>query len=84
MKKILVFASGNGTNAEKIFQHLEQHPQIKVVGLYCNKAGAGVVEKAEKYSVPVWLISTSQLNSPGFLKQIQQKEPDLIVLSGFL
>jgi phosphoribosylglycinamide formyltransferase 1 len=84
MKKILVFASGNGTNAEKIFQHFEQHPRVKVIGLCCNKEGAGVVEKAEKYSIPVWLITASQLNSLEFLKQIQEQKPDLVVLSGFL
>jgi len=84
MKKILVFASGNGTNAEKIFQHFEQHPRIKVVGLCCNNTGAGVVEKAAKYCIPVWLISSSQLSSLDFLKQIQKHEPDLLVLSGFL
>lgn len=84
MKKILVFASGNGTNAEKIFQHFEQHPHIKVIGLCCNKMGAGVIEKAEKYSIPVWLISSSELNSSDLLIQLQDLDPDLLVLSGFL
>ena len=47
-KRIAVFASGNGTNAEKIFENFKNHDQVEVVLLLSNKKDAGVLDRAKK------------------------------------
>ena len=40
MNRIAIFASGSGTNAEKIIRHFNHHPQIEVAMLMSNKPDA--------------------------------------------
>ena len=84
-KKIAVFASGSGSNAEKIFEHFKSHPNIEVSLLLCNKPGAYVLERAEKFEVPNQVFNRKALNDPeGVLALLQQHQIDWIVLAGFL
>jgi len=51
VKKIAVFASGAGSNAEKIIQHFRDHTSIQVALIVCKKTGAGVLQiQAVKHS----------------------------------
>lgn len=85
MKRIVLFASGSGTNADNICHYFAKSEEVKVVALFCNNAQAGVIPKMEKWNVPVELFSKKQLNDQEyFLPLIQQYQPDLIVLAGFL
>ncbi len=84
MKKIVIFASGNGSNAEKIALFFKNHPRIKVTHLYCNNKEAGVIQKFINLNIPHTLISKSSLEDSDFLNHLQISSPDLIVLSGFL
>ena len=85
MKNIILFASGSGTNAENICKYFQQHSEIKVVALFCNKSDAGVIEKMKQFKVPVHVFSKQELNTETiFLPLIQQYNPALIVLAGFL
>jgi len=84
MKKILVFASGNGSNAEKIFQHFQNKSKVEVAALFCNNATAAVILKAEKFKIPVYIFSKEELLQREFLQKIFDLNPDLIILSGFL
>ncbi|GAA0598763.1 phosphoribosylglycinamide formyltransferase [Virgibacillus siamensis] len=49
--KAAVFASGTGSNFQAIMEKRDLH--CEVVLLVCDKQGAGVIRKAEKYDVPV-------------------------------
>ena len=85
LKKIILFASGSGTNAEKIMQQVQSSGVAHVAALYCNVAGAGVIERAKILKVPVRLFENNQLNDPEVVGQwLQEDAPDLIVLAGFL
>ncbi len=85
MKSIVIFASGSGTNAENIIGHFAECPKARVTAVFCNKQGAGVIERANKLGVPVVLFTREQCNTEGFLdEQLSQYKPDLIVLAGFL
>ena len=55
-KRLAIFASGNGTNAESIMRHFESHDSVKVALVVCNNPKAGVIERAKKFNVPVFLI----------------------------
>lgn len=61
--KLAIFASGKGSNAEKIIQYFENHKNIHVKLIVCNKPGAGVLEIAAKYKIP-----TLMLEKQGFLE----------------
>lgn len=84
MKKIVLFASGGGSNAEKIMQYFGQKSEYEVSGVFTNNPNAGVIEKAGEHKVPVFVFNKEELNSDVVLKKVQEINPDLIVLAGFL
>ena len=51
-KRIAVFASGGGTNAQKIFEHFEDNRDVEVTLLLCNKTSAHVLERAKNFNIP--------------------------------
>ena len=51
MKRIAVFASGSGTNAENLIQYFRTKPGARVELVLSNRPGAGVLERAEKLGV---------------------------------
>lgn len=84
MKKIIVFASGSGSNAENIIKHFKKTKIAKVVSVFTNNANAKVIDKAKKQGVSTEIFSKKELLNQTVLQKIQKKSPDLIVLAGFL
>ncbi|OXB01350.1 phosphoribosylglycinamide formyltransferase [Flavobacterium oncorhynchi] len=84
MKKIIVFASGSGTNAENIIKHFANTEIAKVVSVFTNNASAKVIERAKKHQIPVEIFSKNELLERNVLQKIQKIDPDLIILAGFL
>lgn len=84
-KRIVIFASGNGSNAENIIKYFHQTPIAEVVLVLSNKKDARVLEKSEKLNVANFYFSKEELISEeGVLKTLKKCSPDLIVLAGFL
>lgn len=84
-KKIIVFASGSGSNAEQIILQARTCAWANVRAVYCNNPEARVIQRAERLGVPVRLFENPQLDDPEFvLSWLLQDVPDLIVLAGFL
>jgi len=85
VKKVWVFASGSGSNAEKLFSHFSGHPSIQITGLLCNNPSAGVIEKARAANIGTFIISNSELNIEGHLLELLSNHAvDYIILAGFL
>ncbi|WP_413999600.1 phosphoribosylglycinamide formyltransferase [Flavobacterium sp. W1B] len=84
MKKIVIFASGSGTNAENIIKYFDSNESGTVVAVFTNNASAKVIERASKYEVPAEIFSKEELNKGDVLQKINEIQPDLIVLAGFL
>ena len=84
MKKIIVFASGSGTNAENIIQYFIKSPVAKVVAVFTNNSNAGVIEKAKVCGIPVEIFSKNDLIESKILQKINNYHTDWIVLAGFL
>jgi phosphoribosylglycinamide formyltransferase-1 len=84
MKKMVLFASGNGSNAENIMAHFEKSGQGTVVGVFTNNSHAKVIERAKKFHIPTYVFNKTELSDDTVLKQLQKLQPDLIVLAGFL
>lgn len=84
-KNIVIFASGSGSNAQRLLEYFEHHPDIRVAALFSNNPNAYALKRAETYHVPALLFSRDDFyKSDQVLEQIQQFKPDLIVLAGFL
>ncbi len=84
MKKILLFASGTGSNVENIIQYFKNHHDIIVVGVFTNNVHAKVLDKAKNYNVPTLIFNKEELSEGFVLNKISELQPDLIVLAGFL
>lgn len=85
MKKIAIFASGSGSNAENIILFFEKNRTIGVNSVFCNVPNAYVLERAKKHDIPAFIFSREEMKNPEkILKQLQERGIDLIVLAGFL
>ncbi|SEA82462.1 formyltetrahydrofolate-dependent phosphoribosylglycinamide formyltransferase [Flavobacterium gillisiae] len=84
MKKIVVFASGSGTNAENIIKYFALSGIGSVVAVFTNNPSAKVIERAKNNEIPTEVFSKEELIESKVLQKLNIIEPDLIVLAGFL
>jgi phosphoribosylglycinamide formyltransferase-1 len=84
-RKLVIFASGSGSNAVNVCEQFKLNPNIEVSALFCNNPQAGVIPKMKAYGVPVELFTRSEFNSEShFLERLKPYQADLIALLGFL
>lgn len=87
---IAIFASGTGTNAEKIIQSVagerkKEMAAFRVGLIVCNKPGAGVLGIAARYAIPVLLIEKEKFfRGDAYLPELRTAGIDFVVLAGFL
>lgn len=84
MKKIVIFASGSGTNAENIIKHFKAGDKGIVVAVFTNNPKAKVIERAENLQIPTEIFTKEELIIGKALQKLKVIQPDLIVLAGFL
>lgn len=84
MKRILLFASGSGTNVENIILYFLSKKTAEVVAVFCNNPNAKVIERANNLKVETFVFSKIDLSSEIVLNKVNGFKPDLIVLAGFL
>ena len=84
MKKMVIFASGSGTNAENIIKYFAKTKTGTIVSVFTNNIKAKVIERARNLQVPTEIFSKEELFENKVLQKLNNLEPDLIVLAGFL
>ena len=83
--RICIFASGNGTNAEAIFKHFENHPTIQVTLVLSNNPNAAVLERAKKFGIERGVFTKFEFSeSDDVVKRLLAHQITHIVLAGFL
>lgn len=83
--RIAIFASGGGSNADKICAYFENHPDISVELIVSNKAEAGVLKIADRHGIESVYISKKYWQHPEIiLPVLETSEITHIVLAGFL
>ena len=83
--KVAIFASGAGSNAEKIINYFSGYEKVKITLLVCNKPDAGVIKIAEAETIPVLLIEKEQFfRGDAYVEILKEFGINLIVLAGFL
>lgn len=90
MKRLALFASGSGSNAEKIAQHFVNNPDVDVTLIVSNNPKAGIIDRSRRgfdrqLHVPVLLFDRTTFYDTNKITQLlQQLDIDLIVLAGFM
>ena len=85
MKRIAVFASGSGSNAQNIIEFFQKDPTASVVLVLSNNPNAHVLERAKLLDVDSIVFDKAQLSDPHHvLGQLIDYKIDFIVLAGFL
>ncbi|HTL81252.1 MAG TPA: phosphoribosylglycinamide formyltransferase [Bacteroidia bacterium] len=85
MKRIAIFASGSGTNAQKLIEHFETHRDAQVTLVVCNNPQARVMGIAKEHGVETLLIDKEHFfSAQSIVDELKVRGIDLIVLAGFL
>lgn len=85
MKNIALFASGNGSNVQRIAEYFADSKDVCIKIIVCNKPTAYVLERAKKLNIEALLIDKNMFfESDEVVEILQKREIDLIVLAGFL
>ncbi len=85
MKRIVIFASGSGSNAENIIKYFGEFNGIEVVAVLTNKSTAKVLERCDRLQVPAFYFNkTAFKNSDAVVNFLTSMQTDLVVLAGFL
>ncbi len=91
MLRVVVLVSGGGTNLQAIIDSIadKRITNARIVGVFSNNRGAYALERAQKAGIDNCCISPKDFGSreefnDAFLQKIDEWEPDLIVLAGFL
>ncbi len=85
MKRVVIFASGSGSNAENLIKFFHNSDNASVIQVLTNNPRAKVLDRCKKLNV-----SALSFNRIGFSKSedvlniLKAAQPDLIVLAGFL
>ena len=83
-QKIILFASGNGSNAENIFRFFEKDNNVDVLTVYTNNSKARVINRFKPLGINVEVFNRKSFISGSLLKNVINQNPDLIILAGFL
>jgi phosphoribosylglycinamide formyltransferase-1 len=84
-KRIVIFASGSGTNTQNLIQHFQQSIFAEVVLVLSNKKDAKVLIRSKSLLVNSRHFKKEELfSSEGVLRLLKEVQADLIVLAGFL
>ena len=84
-KRIAIFASGSGTNAERIISYFQKHEIFEVTIVLSNKSDAYVLERAARLQVKTHVFNRETFNKSNEIPELlAELKVDLLVLAGFL
>lgn len=85
MKRIVIFASGSGTNAENLIKFFKQRDGASVVQVLTNNPKAKVIDRCKALNTDYLLFNRTEFyDTNHVLTVLKNLKPDLIVLAGFL
>jgi phosphoribosylglycinamide formyltransferase-1 len=84
--RLAIFASGKGSNAQKIIDYFSSIPEkVQVSVIFSNNKEAGVLEIARREGIPAILIDKEKFfRGNAYIDELKEKKIDFIVLAGFL
>ncbi|TVZ15957.1 phosphoribosylglycinamide formyltransferase [Maribacter sp. MAR_2009_72] len=84
-KKIILFASGSGSNVENIANYFKLRNDVTICCVLTNKSDAKVIDRCNRLGLNALYFNRQAFSKSDFiLNMLRSLEPDLIVLAGFL
>jgi phosphoribosylglycinamide formyltransferase-1 len=84
-KRIAIFASGSGSNAQKIMEHFKRNADAEVVLILTNNPQAYVLQRADNFEIPSHVFTRHEFyQTDDVINLLKNLQVDLIVLAGFL
>jgi phosphoribosylglycinamide formyltransferase-1 len=84
-KRIAIFASGSGSNAQKLMEYFKDHPDAEIALVLTNNADAFVIQRADNFEIPSHVFDRNEFyNTDDVIDLLKTLSIDLIVLAGFL
>ncbi len=84
-KRIVLFASGSGSNVENIVRYFQDNDHVEVACVLSNKKNAFVLERCDQLNInALYFNKTAFYKTDCVLEILKSMKPDLIVLAGFL
>ncbi|TVQ65588.1 MAG: phosphoribosylglycinamide formyltransferase [Balneolaceae bacterium] len=87
MKKLVLFASGSGSNFQAVIDAVKtQKLSAEITGLVASREGIGAIDRAVDHNISYTIIQEPdpQKESEKLNELLNQWDPDLIVLAGYL
>ena len=85
MKRIAIFASGSGSNAENIANYFKGSESVEISLIVANNPQAYVLERAKKLGIPSQVVTKAEfMAADSIVAMMQEYKIDFIVLAGFL
>lgn len=84
-KRLVLFASGSGSNVENIVQYFHDRPNVTIAGVLTNKRDAKVLDRCNRLNINgLYFNKIAFYNNDCVLNILKSLQPDLIILAGFL
>jgi len=85
IKRLAVFGSGNGTNAQAIAEYFSESSDARVVLILSNRKDAFVLQRATALNIPVKVFNRVDFYETEVITRLLiDQNIDMIVLAGFL
>lgn len=85
VKRIAIFASGSGSNAQNIIEYFADNKNIIVDSVWTNNPSAYVLERAKKCGIDSFIFSREEFKNTLFVvEKLKNRNINLVVLAGFL
>lgn len=84
-KRIAIFASGSGSNAQKIMEHFKYADDAEVSLVLSNNPDAYVLQRADNFEIPSHIFDRNEFyQTDNVVDILKRLDIDLVVLAGFL
>ncbi|MCZ4221992.1 phosphoribosylglycinamide formyltransferase [Pedobacter rhodius] len=84
-KRIAIFASGSGSNAQKLMEHFKRSTDIEIALVLTNNAEAYVLQRADNFEIPSHIFDKHEFyKTDDVIDLLRNLDIDFIVLAGFL
>lgn len=84
-KRIAIFASGSGSNAQKIMELFKHSADVEIALVLTNNPDAYVLQRADNFEIPSHIFDRKEFyESEAIIDLLKNLDVDLIVLAGFL
>lgn len=84
-QNIVIFASGEGTNAAKCMHYFKNDPELNVVAVVTNNPKSGVKKHADQFNVQLLFFNNEGIDQgTDLLIELKKHRTDYIILAGFL